>query len=292
MTPPQLAADTPILDVLQPVLVCHLVFRWIELDFVVHHRRQGKVSKVLHAQEPLHRKLWLDSHTRALRATHLVRIRLHLLHQSSSLQVLLDLNTHIKAVHADIQTSSLAQRAIIVEDVDGLQLVLVTQHIVVHIVSRSHLQATRSELNIHIVILNHRNRAVHQRHHHLLAAQPSVLRIVRVDTHGSITHDGLRTSGSHNSIITLLILVYHLTFSTCRSHLLTFSKTIFQIIQLRMLLLVNHLLVAERSLSLRVPVHHAHTAINQSLAVEVNKHLDDRLRALLVHRERSAVPIA
>ena len=39
MTPPQLTADTPILDVLHPVTISILEFRRIELDLIIHHRR-------------------------------------------------------------------------------------------------------------------------------------------------------------------------------------------------------------------------------------------------------------
>ena len=53
MTPPQLTGNTPVLDILQPVLIGVLVFRGIELQLIVHHWGQGNVGKVLHLQEPL-----------------------------------------------------------------------------------------------------------------------------------------------------------------------------------------------------------------------------------------------
>ena len=53
MTPPELTRDTPVLDVLQPVLVGIDVFLRIEFQFTVEYRRQGDVCKVLHLEEPL-----------------------------------------------------------------------------------------------------------------------------------------------------------------------------------------------------------------------------------------------
>ena len=62
MPPPQLAADTPVLDIFQPVLVRILIFGRIELQLIIHHRRQSHVGKVLHLQEPLHGKFRFDGH--------------------------------------------------------------------------------------------------------------------------------------------------------------------------------------------------------------------------------------
>ena len=88
MSPPELAADAPVLDVLEPVAVSVLVLFRIELDFVVHDGREGDVGKVLHPEEPLRGELRLDRHVRTLGESHLVVIVLNLLHQARSFQVL------------------------------------------------------------------------------------------------------------------------------------------------------------------------------------------------------------
>ena len=59
-----------------------------------------------------------------------------------------------------------------------------------------------------------------------------------------------------------------------------------------MLFLVDHLLGREGCQRLRVPVDHAQAAVDVTLVVQVDKHLDDALRALLVHGERCTVPVA
>lgn len=140
---------------------------------------------------------------------------------------------------------------------------------------RSHLQATRTKLDVHILILNHRNHPVHQRHNHLLALQPFILRVIRIDTHRRIPHDGFRTSSSHHRIAALSI-PFHL---------------IAEIIQLAMLLLINHLLIRESRKRLRVPVHHTHPAVNQTLVIEIHKHLDHTLASSLIHGESRTVPV-
>ena len=72
---------------------------------------------------------------------------------------------------------------------------------------RSDLQTTSTELYIHVAVLNYRNHAINQRYNYLAALQPLVLRVLGIDTHSGITHDGLRTGGGHNSVIALFILV-------------------------------------------------------------------------------------
>ena len=59
-----------------------------------------------------------------------------------------------------------------------------------------------------------------------------------------------------------------------------------------LLLLVDHLLGAQGGESLRIPVHHAHATVDVALAVEVDEHLDDALRAHLIHGEGRAIPVA
>ena len=53
MAPPELSADAPVLNVLQPVLVGVHILLWIELHLAAEHWRQSDVGKMLHAEEPL-----------------------------------------------------------------------------------------------------------------------------------------------------------------------------------------------------------------------------------------------
>ena len=70
------------------------------------------------------------------------------------------------------------------------------------------------------------------------------------------------------------------------------SNIVFQIVELGVLVLVDDLLIRQCGLGFRVPVDHAHATIDVTLAIEVNKDLDDALGACLVHGESSAVPVA
>ena len=290
MTPPELTADTPVLDVLQPVAIGVLILLRIELDVVVHYWREGDVSKVLHLEEPLCRELWLDRHIGTLREAHLIIIVLNLLHQTGVLKVDGNLLAHIHAVHSYIEACCLADGTVVVEDIDGLQTVLQTEGVVIDIVSWSHLQTSGTELDIYVCILDDRNLAVYERHDHVLTLQPGILLILRVDTHGRVAHDGFRTGCCYHCIVTLLVLVHHVLLINLLAVL--FYHVILQMVELRVLVLVDNLLVRERSLGLRVPVNHAHATIDESLLVEVAEYVDNGTGAGLVHGECCAVPVA
>ena len=263
------------------------------MHLAVEHGRQGDVGKVLHLQEPLQREARLDGRVGvALAVAHLVVVVLHLLHQSSSLQVLGNLLTAGEAIHAHIDGRLVADGSVGVEDVDGLQVVGLAQHIIVLIVGRCHLQTARSELDVHVAVFDDGNLAVHQWDDDLAAFQPLVLRILGVDAHGGIAHDGLRTRSGHDSVIAALVLVDDSPLlpppdggGSFRSGSLPHRgevgggpcHVIFQVIKLGVFLLVDHFLVAQGGEGLRIPIHHAEATVDVAFAIEVDKDLDDAL---------------
>ena len=99
MPPPQLAADAPILDALQPVLVGLSPVGGTEHDVAVGHGLRG----LLHAgvlEEPLHAEARLDGNIRALGDTHVVIVVLHLLQKPLVADELDGLLASHKAVEA------------------------------------------------------------------------------------------------------------------------------------------------------------------------------------------------
>ena len=249
---------------------------------------------MLHLQEPLHTETRLNSSVRiTFRIAHLVVIILYLLHQAGSLQIDRNLLAHLHAIHTDVHASCFADGCIRIEDVDGLQVVLLTQHVVVRIVCRSHLQATRTKFNIDIAVFNHRNYTAYQGDNHLFALQPLILRVFRVDTHGRITHDRFRTSGSNDSIPAAgRIAVNHLLFSTCLATHIIVCHVILQVVELALFIVVDHLLIAQSRLGFRIPVDHTQTAIDQSFVIQITEHLDHTGTPGFIHRESRTVPIA
>ena len=158
---------------------------------------------------------------------------------------------------------------------------------------RSHLQATRTELDVYIAVFNHRDFAAHKRHNDPFTLKPLVFGVGRVDAHRHVAHDGLRARSGHNGVASALVLMHHIAFG----HRFggsggVFTHIILHVIKLGVLVLVDHFLVGKGRLELGVPVDHAHAAIDQAFPVKVHEHVDDALGTLIVHSECRAVPVA
>ncbi len=189
-----------------------------------------------------------------------------------------NLLTHVHAVLADIHTGSLRDGTVVVEDVDGLQMVLQTEHMVVDVVSRRYLQTAGTELDVDIVVLDDGDDTAHFRHDDVQALEPRVLHIVGIDTHSRIAHNGLRTRRCHNGVVAFGVLMHHVALIlAAHLGLVLRGDVIFEVIEFGVLLFIDNLLVGEGCLGLRIPVDHAHATIDEALAVEVDENVDDTL---------------
>ena len=129
--------------------------------------------------------------------------------------------------------------------------------VVVDIMGRCHLQASRTEFDIHISVLDNGNDTTDQRHDDFMPTQPLVLRVFRIDAHCCITHNCLGASCSHNSVVALGVMVDDIAFCINVLNVTKVLHIVFQIIQFALLVAVDDFLGGEHGLCLRVPVDHA-----------------------------------
>ena len=167
-----------------------------------------------------------------------------------------------------------------------------TQHIVVGVMRWRYLQATRTELDIYIAVLDNRNHAINEWHDDLTALQPLILRVLGVDTHSGIAHDSLRTRGGHNSVVALLVLMNYVALSVNRISGYRTIHIVLQMIEVALLFLVDDLFGRKGGQRLGIPVNHSQATIDEALVIEIHEDLDNALTALLVHGESRAVPVA
>ncbi len=139
---------------------------------------------------------------------------------------------------------------------------------------RSHFQTTCTEFDIYIIVFDNRNHTVYQRNDHLLTPQVLVLRVVRIDTHGSIAHDRFRTGGCHYGV-TILAFDF-----------------ITEVKQFAMFFLINYFFIGKSGQGLRVPVHHTYTTVDQSFFKQVYEYFQYAFRTFFIHRKSRTVPIA
>ena len=136
------------------------------------------------------------------------------------------------------------------------------------------LEAACAELNVDVVVLDDGDLPPHERDNDAPSAEVLVLRVVRIDAHGRVTHDRFGSGGSHDGVSVFA------------------DDAIAQVVEFALLLLINHLLVAEGSEGGGIPIDHANAAIDQPLAVQIAEDADDAPGADVVHSEGCAIPVA
>ena len=167
--------------------------------------------------------------------------------------------------------------------------------VVVDIVGGRHLQAARTELYLNIAVLNDGNHAAHEGYDDFMAAQPLVLRVFGVDTHGRVAHDGFGAGRSHHGVVAAVgILMEHLALAArgLNGVDVGIGHVVAEVIEVALFLLVDDLNIGEGRLCLGVPVDHAQAAIDEALVVEVAEDAEHAFAALVVHREGCTVPVA
>ena len=294
MSPPQLAAYAPVLDVLQPDTVGVFVFFRNKPYYIVHHRGETLFCEMLHLHKPLQRQSRLNGHLGAFGKSDVVHVVLFLFHKPGGGKIGGNGLPHIETVHAHIHAGTFRYRSVVVEDVDGFKIVGLAEHVVVFVVRGSYLEAACAELDVDIAVLYHRYLASHQRHNHTPSLEPYVLWVLGIDTHRRIAHYGFRTCRGHKGVVTAIAIGMHDASLWCGPPFSGFGiggEIIFQIVQFGLLLLEEHLIVAYGCLVLRIPVHHAQSAVYQPLVIEIDEYLHHALAPLLIHSERSAIPV-
>ena len=168
-----------------------------------------------------------------------------------------------------------AEGSVFVQHVEHLEAVLLADGVVVPIVGRGHLEAAGSEVGRHVVVEDDGNLASAHRNPHMKAVQGLVARVFGINRKGHVSHNGLWARGSdgQKGSRTLHDLVLHIVKG---------GRDVF----------VQHLFVRQRGFGLGIPVHHAESAVNMALGVQVGKHVVHALAAHLVHGKGCAVPVA
>ena len=168
-----------------------------------------------------------------------------------------------------------AEGSVFVQHVEHLEAVLLADGVVVPVVGRSHFEAAGSEIRGHVVVEDNGHFASANRNPNVHTVQRRVAHVFGVDGYGHVTHDGLRARGGDGQKGSGLL-----------NHL------VLHVVQGGGDVLVNDLFVRKRGLGLGIPVHHAESAVDVALGVQIGKHVVHAVAAHLIHGEGVAVPVA
>ena len=274
MAPPELAGDTPVTDVVQPLAVNLGKTLRNESDIAILYSISCRLCQRLHLYEPLSRNHWLNGRVAAGAMAYCMLVILNRNQYTSLLQVLQQSLAALIAVHAGIFACIICHLASIGNYFNLLQIVSEAHLVVVRVMGWSNLYGTSTKLHIYIFISKQRNFSIYYWQDQSLANQVSVALIVWMYSYTAITQHSLRTSCSH-----LYILVGALYL-------------ISEVPEMASLSLMLNLDVRDCSVAVCAPVGDAGALINQPLFVKTYKYLADSTGASLVHGKALAVPVA
>ena len=298
MTPPELAGDAPVADVLHPR---HVILREAlrhKANLAVSDALDSRLGQRRHLHKPLLGNHRLDGRVAAVARADLVRQRLDALEIAARFQILDDglagLHRRHACVLAAVDHARLADgrlaagkervvfrlllraghAAVIGEHADDGQIVALANLKVVRVVRRGDLHHAGALFHVGVLVADDRDFDVHQRQDDVAAVQMRIARVVFVDGHGGIAQHRLRAGRRQFKLLARLL------------------DGVEQVPEVPLLLLILHLRVGNGGVAARAPVDHAVAAVDQPLFVEAVEDLGDSLAASLVHGEALAAPVA
>ena len=249
VSPPQLAADAPVLDLVHPLEVHAGPIVRHEADLSRFDGADGRLRQRLDVDEPLIGEQGFEYGVAAIAARHRQLVRLDALDEILRRQVGQHPGARLNAVETAVGGGHLVvERGIRVHDVDQRQSVPLTDLVVVEVVRRRDLDAAAAEGGVHVGIADDGDFTRGQRQAHLPADQVPVALIIGMHGDGRVTQQGFRPGGGDHE-------------KAAAAH-----QRIAQVPQAAGFLLGDHFQIGQRGLQHRVPVHQTLAAIDESFA--------------------------
>ena len=191
--PPELSGNTPVLDIICPVIISLVHSLWNQLDISTLNCLHSRFYQFIHLDKPLLFHKRLDRRLTAVMCAYIVAVILHLHQKPHSVKLLHNGFSRLIALHARIGTAIFIDGRIIVHNIDNRQSVPFANLKVIWVMTRRNLHNACSKFHIDIRILNDRNLTVHQRQHQLPSSQMRIPFILRVNGHCRISEHCLRS---------------------------------------------------------------------------------------------------
>ena len=300
MSPPELPAHAPGLDIVHPVVIRLRPVLRHEARAPVLDRRARRLRQRRRIDIPLVRHPRLNHHARPV-AKWLFDLQvLDPLQQARRLKR----GNHRLACLEPVQPAQLYRNTRRIgfravhdgcncrQDVQRRMPRALAHFKVIEVMRRRDLHRARTLLGVRIFIRHDRNPPPDDRQHNLLADEPRIPRILRMHRHAGIAQHRLRPRRRDHDIVARLerdVAVFILERMII-GHAV--RQRITQVPVMPRHFAGLDFEVRNRRLEMRVPVHQPLVAVDQALLVQVDEHFRDRLRQALVHREPLDRPVA
>lgn len=252
MSPPELARDAPVVNVLQPVAV----------DFGPRNfgdeartapsgeRLERRACHLVHATEPLRRDQRLDHRAAPIATRDGEFVILDPFEQPKFAEALdHTLARFIPVQSGELRSCRFGHARVLVHDDDVRQVVSTPHLVVVRIMRRRDLDRARAEVRVNRFVGDDRDLAPDERQNHRLADQLAITFVVRIDRHRRVAEHGLGARGGDRD-----------------APIASFDR-ILQVVELALKRLLFNFEIGKRRLILRTPVDDVIAAVDQSLFV-------------------------
>ena len=150
MSPPELSGDTPVTDVIKPVII-NLIHSFRNKFYLAGFNNLASTScHLIHLYKPLRFDEWLNCCSASVVCSYLMSMRYYLYQKTLSLKILQHCLTCLISVHTMISCFRTIDSSIIIHDIYLFKVMSLTNLKVVRVVSRCNLNASCSELLINI----------------------------------------------------------------------------------------------------------------------------------------------
>ena len=158
MTPPQLTGDTPVLNIVHPLVVGFIPVLRHKADFAAFHCFDSRLSQLFDCHVPLIGEVWFDNRPRAIATRYFKFVIVNFNQYTVFFELRYNSFTRIKAVQPLIGFRGFVVNfGIRREDIDHRQAVTLTHVVIVEIMRRRNLNAAGTKFRIHIIISNDRD---------------------------------------------------------------------------------------------------------------------------------------
>ena len=275
VTPPELPGDAPWPNVLHPVEVHARPSRRMELDAPTRHGLDRGRGELVHAHEPLQRDQRLDPLARALRERHVVRVLLRVGDQAELAQLG---DNRIACLRHGQPDEPLRRRvgdpAVLADHADPFEPVPIPDLEVIRVVARRDLQRTGAEVGPDVLVGDDLQPPPDQRQDRVLADQPTVAIVVRMDRDRGVREHRLGAHGRD------------------RDRARARAERVVDVVERVDDRLVLDLEVRHRRPTARIPVDHVPVAIDVALLVQGDEYAQDGVRVRRVEGEPLVLVIA
>ena len=167
------------------------------------HYLKGFFGEGSHFNEPLLGKIGLHNDIGPFGVTDVVVVVLNFYKVATAFQIRDNFLPCLKTVQPCI-TELIRHLPIAPDNTDNRQVMTTGNVEVVRVMSRRYFKRTGAELDVHIIISNHRHMTTGNRHYGKFPDQVAVSRIIRVDCDRNVCKNGFRSHGCYGNILARL----------------------------------------------------------------------------------------